>query len=498
MTMSDVPTEAQAMLDQEFKLLIGGKLTSGETGARANTTDPATGEVITDYPSGQPSDINAAVAAAKAAQPGWAAMPLSERQAIVRELGRTLNDLSASFGYLDTRENGNVYSGMRYDAEWAASVVDYFCGIASEVKGEVTQLDANLHYTRRQPFGVVAKLLPFNHPIQALGTGLAAPLLMGNTLIIKPSPHTPLSTLAYGAMIKDMVPPGVINVVTGDNENVAAPLISHPDVARVALTGSVEAGRAATRLASEHLKSVSLELGGKNPLIIFPDADVDFAADIAVAAMNYKCQSHSCSATSRVLVHKSKRVAFLDALVARVRALNVAMPMDQTADVGAISTAPLYRKILEYMEIGKSEGATLLTGGDRPTDPSLANGMFMSPAIFSEAEPHMKIAQEEIYGSVTTVLEWDTYDQMIEIANGVAYGLTAVIVTDDLASAHKTADALEAGYVEVNGPVSFAAGSPYGGWKLSGGGREGNMSELLSYTQLKSVNVNYRSSPESF
>jgi len=492
MTIEPISSKCQALLDQEMCLLINGELTVGSTAETRQSFDPASGSIIATYPNASPQDVDRAVAAAKAAQPGWAARPLSERQEIVQKIGQVLRDYSVELGYIDTLDSGNVFSSMKHDAAWAADVIDNLSRSANEVKGEVTQLDANLHYTRRSPFGVVAKLLPFNHPIQALGTGLAAPLLMGNCLVAKPSPHTPISALVFAHLIKDIVPPGVINIVTGDNDRVSVPLVTHVDVSRLALTGSTEVGVAITQAAAPTLKNVTMELGGKNALIVFPDANPEFAADVAVAGMNFKCQSHSCSSTSRVLVHKSLKQPFLNALVERVQAVRVGLPTDSESGMGAVSNRPLYERILGYIEAGKSEGATLLTGGTIPDDDALKDGNFVTPAVFTDARPDMSIAQEEIYGPVITVLDWEDYNEMLSIANDVEYGLTAVLVTDDLETAHRTAEGLDVGYVEVNGSVSYPHGSPYGGWKKSGNGREGSIDELLSYTQLKSVNVTFR------
>ena len=481
-----------AVLDQDFKMLIGGALVDADDGTRLETSDPATGKSLAEVPNASPGDVDRAVAAAKSAQPAWRDMPLGARQERLRAVATALGDQAESLGLLDTLDTGNVQSAMRTDAVGAAGALEYFIGVANEIKGEVTQLDNNLHYTRRQPFGVVARLLPFNHPIQSFGTALGPPLLTGNCLILKPSPHTPLSALAFAKTLRDVLPPGVVNVVTGDNDRVARPLMAHPDVPRVTLTGSTEAGRIALQLAAEHLKTVTLELGGKTPMIVFPDADVGFAADVACAGMNFKWQGQSCASTSRVLVHGSLREKLVAELVERFRAVNVALPTDPAADMGAISHQAQYDKILEYLSIGQSEGATLMTGGERPGDPALRDGLFVTPAVFSGVEAHMRIAKEEIYGPVISVLAWDDYDQMLTIANDVIYGLAAVIVTDDLNLAHRTAEALDVGYVEINGPVSFAVGSPFGGTKKSGIGRDGNIEELLSYTWTKSVNVKLR------
>ncbi len=489
---STVRTARDSILDQEFKMLIGGALVDADDEMRLETSDPATGKRLADVPNASPGDVDRAVAAARSAQPAWQKTTLGARQELLRSIAAALRDQAESLGMLDTLDTGNVQSAMASDAVVAAGVLDYFIGVANEIKGEVTQLDNNLHYTRRQPFGVVARLLPFNHPIQSFGSALGPPLLTGNCLILKPSPHTPLSALAFARTLCDGLPPGVVNVVTGDNDRVARPLMAHPDVPRITLTGSTEAGQTALRLAAEHLKTVTLELGGKTPMIVFPDADVGFAADVACAGMNFKWQGQSCASTSRVLVHRSLREKFVAELVERFRAVNVALPTDLAADMGAISHQAQYDKTLEYLSIGQSEGATLMTGGKRPSDPALRDGLFVTPAVFSDVEAHMRIAREEIYGPVISVLTWDDYDEMLAIANDVIYGLAAVIVTNDLNLAHRTAEALDVGYVEINGPVSFASGSPFGGTKKSGIGRDGTIEELLSYTWTKSVNVNLR------
>ena len=445
-------------------------------------------------PNASAADVDRAVEAARAAQPAWAALALGERQAPLMEIAQVLRRRADELGLLDTLDSGNVYSAMRGDPIGAAGMVEYYAGLASEVKGEVTQLDRNLHYTRREPYGVVTKFLPFNHPMGSLGAALAPPLLTGNCLILKPSPHTPLSALALATDLAGMLPPGVVNILTGSNDRVAEALVTHPGVPRMALQTSVEAGRSVMRRAAEHLKTVTLELGGKNPLIVFPDADVGFAVDTAIAGMNFKWQGHSCASTSRVLVHASLRDAFVDALVEKVTNVRVALPTDPKAEMGAITHAAQYQKILDYIEIGKAEGATLACGGTRPQDPALAGGLFITPAVFVDATPDMRIAREEIFGPVVTVMDWNSREDMIAVANDVDYGLAAVIVTNDLDAAHITAEALHVGYVEINGPVSFALGSPFGGAKQSGIGREGSFDELLSYTQLKSVNLRLKRS----
>jgi betaine-aldehyde dehydrogenase len=491
--LSTPAIDIDGALRREFRMLIGGKLVHASDRATLESMNPATGQSLAVVPNAGPADVDKAVAAARQAYPAWRALPFGKRHDIVRALTQVLRDRADFFGLLDTLDTGNVYSAMRLDAVGGAEMIEYYAAIAHEIKGEVTHLDNNLHFTRREPYGVVARLLPFNHPIASLATALAAPLLTGNCLVMKPSPHSPLSALAFGEAVRDILPPGVLNIVTGDNERTSIPLISHPDVDRIALIGSVEAGRAVMRIASERLVPVTLELGGKNPLIIFPDADVDHAVDVAVAGMNFLWQGHSCGSTSRVLVHESLKKSFVDKLAERVGRVNVALPTDPAAEMGAISFRALYDRCQHYVTTGREEGAKLVVGGNRPSDPSLQDGFFMTPAVFAEAEPHMRISREEIFGPIITVLSWDNYDRMLEVANGLLYGLTAALITNDLHVAHRTAEALQAGYIEVNGPVSFAQGSPFGGFKQSGTGREGSFDEILSYTQIKSINVRLKS-----
>ncbi len=486
--MAKMPDTA-ALLRRDFRMLIGGELVAAADGATLDSTNPATGDVIAEVPNAASVDVDRAVKAAQAAYPEWRALSFRERHDRVRGLTEILRARADEFGLLDTLDTGNVYSGMRRDAAGGADMIEYFAAAAHEIKGEVTHLDSNLHYTRREPFGVVARLLPFNHPIASFATALAAPLLTGNCVVMKPSPHSPLSALMFGELARDRLPPGVLNIVTGENDRASAPLITHPGVNRIALIGSVEAGKTVMRLAADRLVPLSLELGGKNPLIVFPDADLDQAVDIAIAGMNFLWQGHSCGSTSRILVHEALEKRFVQRLAERVGRIKVAMPTDPTAEMGAISFKALYDRCQHYMAAGRADGARLVVGGDRPADPALQRGFFMNPALFADADPTMRISQEEIFGPIMTVIAWNDYDRMLEIANGLLYGLTAVLVTNDLHAAHRTAEALQVGYVEVNGPVGFALGSPFGGFKQSGMGREGSFDELLGYTQIKSINV---------
>lgn len=481
--------DATKSLRQEPRLLIDGELVLASDGATFTTINPATGQPLSTVPNAGAADVDKAVRAARKAQKQWGRLDYSARRTAVLELARILRENADLLGQLDTLDTGNIYSAMRTDAYGAADMIEYYAAVGFEIKGEVTHLDRDLHYTRREPFGVVARLLPFNHPIASLGTAIAAPLLTGNCVVMKPSPHTPLSALTFAKLVKDLLPPGVLNIVVGDNMRASAPLVQHPGVDRIALIGSVEAGKAVMHAAADRLVPLTLELGGKNPLIIYPDFDPEAAADIAVRGMNFGWQSHSCASTSRIMVHKSIEKQFLESLAEKVSRIRVADPFSEEAEMGAISTRELYDRSLRYIGSAKTQGAKLLSGGTVPSDKALQDGLFLTPSVFGDVEPHMDIAREEIFGPVIGVMSWDDPEKMLEVANELPFGLTTVILTNDLNAAHRTAEAVSVGYVEINGPVSFALGSPYGGIKQSGFGREGCSEELLGYLRTKSINV---------
>lgn len=488
------PLDAARLADHDFRLLIGGELVAPRGGNAFASENPATETTAGFVPDTHSSDAAAAVDAAAEAFKAWSRRPYKERRDIVLAIADRMSRFTAELGLIDTLENGNVLSAMKLDAAWSAKRMQYLAAVGYEVKGHVGNLSRDLQYTRHYPYGVVLRLLPFNHPIASAGTAIAAPLLMGNCVVLKPSPHTSLSALALGEVIRDIVPPGVVAILSGEGNELASSLITNEKVSRISLTGSVGAGQAVMRLAADRLVPLTLELGGKNPLIVFADADLDKAADIAIAGMNFKWQGHSCGSTSRILVHKSRKEEFSGKLRERVAGIRVASPLDPSAEMGAISFRALYQRCRDYVEAGQAEGARLLTGGTRPSTVDPQKGFFLSPALFDEVTPQMAIAREEIFGPVLSVIAWNDYDEMLAIANDLSLGLTAVVVTNDINLALDTVDRLEAGYVEVNGPVSHALGASFGGIKASGFGREGGIDELSSYVYAKSTNIRVTSS----
>ena len=379
---------------------------------------------------------------------------------------------------------------MRKDVAMTIENIKYFCGLVREVKGETFSMESkHMNFTRYQPYGVVLKINPFNHPFRFCVEKIAAPLLMGNSLVIKNSEQAPISPLKRCELLPGIFPDGLINVITGGPEG-GSYLVKHPLIKRIGVISSVNTGIAVNKDAAPYLKNVSLELGGKNPLMVFDDADPEFAADLAIKGMNLNRQGQSCSSTSRVLVHKNLKDEFVKHLINKAKAIPVGLPWIEKNEIGPIVSKRQFDKVMEYIDSGKKEGAKLVLGGDNPKDPELKNGFFVNPTIFIDVKPEMKIAKEEIFGPVISVLTLESYDELIKIANSTLYGLTAMIVTNSLSNAMKTAEDVDSGYVWINTYGRYS-GAQYGGWKLSGLGVEECFEEMKSYARLKNINMKW-------
>jgi betaine-aldehyde dehydrogenase len=471
-------------------LYIGGTWEPGAGDRTFETVNPSTGEKLADVPLAAAADVDRAVEAARRAFPEWSRVPIKERARALERLAARIVEQAEGLALMDAVDSGNAIAGMRGDMTWTAESLRYFAGLITEIKGETSSHGPrHLNLTRRQPYGVVAKINPFNHPFRFCAEKAAAPLAAGNCVVIKGSEQAPLSSLRLGELCDGIFPPGVVNILTGPGSAGAA-LVRHPDVRRIGFVGSVPTGRAIAREAAEGLKPVTLELGGKNPIIIFPDADPTKAATAAIRGMNMNRQGQSCSSTSRVLVHRSLHAAVTDELRRQAEALPVGLPWLPGSELGPVVSARQFERVMGYIESGKAEGARLVTGGGRPPDPALERGYFIAPTVFDAVTPAMRIAREEIFGPVMSVMAWDDDEAMLALANGVEYGLTAAIVTNDLARAMETAERVEAGYVWINGTGRYL-GAPYGGWKQSGLGQEECFDELLSYTQVKNINLRW-------
>jgi betaine-aldehyde dehydrogenase len=340
----------------------------------------------------------------------------------------------------------------------------------------------------REPRGVVGRIIPFNHPFMFCAGKAGAPLATGNTVVMKPPEQAPLSSLRLAELIDGILPPGVFNVVPGGKE-VGAALASHKDVAMIALIGSVPTGRAVMKAAADTLKAVMLELGGKNALIAFPDADPDEVADGVIGGMNFTWCGQSCGSTSRAFIHEKIYNAVLDKVKAKVSHYKPGNPTDPATTMGSIITKVQYERVLGFIESAKQEGGRLLYGGGRPNDPALAKGFYIEPTIFADVRPDMRIAREEIFGPVLSIFKWIDEAKMLEQVNSVEYGLTASIWTNDLSTAHRTAATVQAGFIWINEVSKHFLGAPFGGYKQSGIGREECFEEMLAYTQEKNIHV---------
>jgi len=480
---------ATATVAGSERMFIGGKWVDSGDGATIASIDTSTEAVIGGVPSAGADDVDSAVRAARAAAPEWAALPWTRRAELLRELARRIDAASEELALLDTADAGLPIAGSRRDIRSSVHELRYFAGLGGEVKGHTLPgAGPQMAMTHREPYGVVGRIVPFNHPFKFAAGKCAAPLMAGNSVVLKPAEQTSLSALRLAAITEGLLPPGVLNVVTGPAATGAA-LVDHPGVPRIAFTGSVSSGRAVLRAAAEHIKHVTLELGGKNPMIVYDDADLVQAAAGAISGMNLaRSMGQSCQSNSRVLVHRSCEDAFLSALTDRVERLRVGDPRDERSDLGPLAFADHYERVLAYVDSGRRDGAELIAGGSRPE--GLSRGYYLRPTVFAGVEPGMRIAREEIFGPVLAVLTWEDEDEVIELANSVEYGLTANVWTNDLRRAHRTAQRLEAGTVWVNGDGRKPLGTPFGGYKHSGLGIEGSLEELMSYTRSKSVVLN--------
>jgi betaine-aldehyde dehydrogenase len=471
-----------------WRMLIGGKWVESRSGKRMASINPAYDERVADVPAGGPEDIQAAVDAGKAAFPAWAKLHVEERVKHCKQFAAAIRSRARELGMLDAIDSGNPFTAMVDDAKKGAGLHEFFCGLGMEIKGEtIPTPGGGLDYTRPQPFGVVGRIIPFNHPISFAAGKIAPALVAGNTVILKPADQTPLSALWMGALVNECFPPGVVNIVTGDGPTCGGALVAHKDVRRIAFTGSVETGRRITAAAG--IKTVSLELGGKNPLIVYPDVDIEKAAAAAVAGMNFTVSAgQSCGSNSRVFVHRKIHDRFVEAVLALAAKIRIGLPELEDTQMGPVVSRRQYDRVMRYIDAGKKEGAKLVRG--EGTVPQ--HGYFVDITVFDEVRHGMTIEREEIFGPVMGILTWDDEATMLREVNDTDYGLCANIWTNDISTALRMADAVEAGYVWINGTgAKRHKGAPFGGFKASGVGREHSLGELMSFTQLKNVNVSY-------
>jgi len=475
------------LLAPERQLFVGGQFRPSASGRCMDCENPADETVIRQVGMAGAADVEAAAEVARRAAPAWGNQSWEHRAELLRELARRLRADADRLSRIDTEDSGNPIRGSRADVAGAAKAIEYVAGLGGECGGRSIPAPAGvLAFTRRVPCGVVGRIIPFNHPLLFAAQAIAAPAITGNAVIIKPSDTTALAALELAKLTEGLLPPGVLSVLPGSGPEAGTAIVRHPAIRRIAFTGSVPTGRAILRAAADNMKAVSLELGGKNPLICFPDIDPEAAAAAAVLGMNLTSSNgQSCQSTSRVLVHDQIYDEVVAQIVARFAALRVGPPQHDANDVGPLAHREHFENVIRFVERAAADGAEVAVGGARPD--GLDKGYFLTPTVLLGVTPDMEIAQEEVFGPVLSVLRWSDYDEMLRIANGTRYGLTANVLTNDFGAAWRTAAAMRAGVVLINGPVAKPTGTPFGGLKDSGLGKENGIQEVLSYTEEISV-----------
>jgi betaine-aldehyde dehydrogenase len=478
-----------AVLPTRRDLFYGGAWQQPR-GGYVDTLNPGTGESLGPVAEANAADVDAAVNAAHAGFRLWRqALPLDRARAL-RQIAAVIRAHAEELALIDAANCGNPVAAMVRDAEDGADTIDFFAALVTELKGAVLPMGPGVvNMTVHEPIGVCARILAYNHPLMFAALKLGAPLAAGNSVILKPPPQAPLSCLRLFELVGSILPPGVLSLITGGRESGVA-LTEHPLVPSVSLVGSVPSGQAVARIAAERLKHVLLELGGKNALIVYPDADLDKAIEGAIKGMNFTWCGQSCGSTSRLFLHADVHDRVLEGVLKAITRFKPGIPTNPRTTMGALISRAQKDKVLRYIDIARThDRATLAYGGAVPTAPELAGGNFVEPAIFTDVTPGMRIEQEEVFGPILSVLRWRDEDAMFEAVNGVPYGLTGSVYTTSLANAHRASARIEAGYVWVNNAGPHFLSAPFGGYKLSGIGREGSIEELFAFTETKNIHI---------
>ncbi len=479
---------------KRYRMYIEGEFVDASSGRWFETFDPYTGKPWAEVAQGTAKDADRAVLAAhKAFSEGpWPQMTPSQRGLLLHRLGDLVARDAKSLAELEVQDNGKLIAEMQAQLNYIPQWFYYFGGLADKIQGSVIPLDKKgyFNFTRHEPLGVVVAITPWNSPLLLLTWKLAPALAAGCTVVVKPSEFTSASTLAFVRLVEEAgFPPGVVNVVTGFGKDVGMPLVEHPLVRKIAFTGSDATGRAINQAAAASFKRVSLELGGKSPNIVFADANLEDAVNGAVSGI-FAATGQTCIAGSRLLLQDGIYELFVEKLLALAKTARMGNPMNYETQVGPVTTRPQYEKVLSYIDIAKAEGAALLMGGGPATRPECGSGWFVEPTVFANVKNHMRIAQEEVFGPVLSIIRFGNEDQAVAIANDVRFGLGSGVWTADIGRALRMSERIQAGTVWVNTYRAVSFMSPFGGYKDSGLGRENGVDAIREYLQVKSVWIN--------
>jgi len=479
-------------------LYIGGRYVPSRGGKTFQVINPANGELLANVHSANSDDLDAAVESAQAGQTVWAALTTVERSRILLRAVELLRERNDALAELESRNTGKALSEtLSVDVVTGADVLEYYAGVMHGLEGSQVPLrESSFFYTRQEPLGVVGAIGAWNYPIQIALWKAAPALAAGNAMIFKPSEVTPLTALKLAEIFTEAgLPDGVFNVLPGDGAGVGSALTEHPLIEKISFTGGTATGRKVMASASSStLKDVTMELGGKSPLIICGDADLDLAADLDRAAdiavmANFFSSGQVCTNGTRVFVPRGRLAAFEAKLLERVKRIRIGDPLAKDTNFGPLVSAAHMQRVLEHIGSGKAEGARLVCGGERLTDGALGKGCYVAPTIFSDCRDDMRIVREEIFGPVMSLIAYDDEDEAVRRANDTDYGLAAGVVTPDLARAHRVIHQLEAGICWVNSWGESPAQMPVGGYKQSGVGRENGLATLRAYTRTKSIQI---------
>ncbi|HMW92075.1 MAG TPA: aldehyde dehydrogenase family protein [Candidatus Obscuribacter sp.] len=489
--MAQTLTAPKVKVDRKWQLFIDGKFVDGAS--ERTLVNPADGKPLTKVAEAGPKQVEEAIKAARTAfdKGPWPRMAALERANMLFKIADIIDKNAEELAELETLNGGKPLREAQYDIADTANCFRYYAGLITKPTGTTVDVPApSVTSIVREPIGVCGQIVPWNYPLLMAAWKLAPALAAGNTCVLKPSEYTPLTAIRLAELLKEVdLPDGVVNIVLGDGPKVGQPIAESKLVDKIAFTGSVKTGKIIAQAALSNLKKVTLELGGKSPMIVFSDFDLDTAVDYALFAI-YCNSGQVCSAGSRMIVEESIYDDFVAKMAERAKKIRVGPGLEEDTEMGPLVSEPQMKRVLEYIEIGKKEGAKLITGGERLKGDKYGNGFYISPTIFSNVKPSMRIVQEEIFGPVVVVQKFKSEEEAVELANDSDYGLAGAVFTKDITRAHKVVKQLKAGITWVNAYHNTYTECPWGGYKQSGWGRELGTFGLEAYTEIKQVNIN--------